>query len=209
VQIYQDLQKAGHEVWLPFVVRYVPIIPDGNRAGNKDGVAIDLFHGSGRELDREHLWNVEIFGKIIRILAAVFPDHDWEGFDTETRRRRGVYTKATKETLADPKKQARTWWKTYFGITSSILNSEQREELRNQITQADLEVRKIELEQWISKRIKLYTGLEDTEKECPVCKLTTDHYYGINAARIHTWRSWLCRNCGHETKEKVGESDAA
>ena len=65
VQIYQDLKNAGHEVWVPFVVRYVSVISDGQREAKSDGVAIDLFAGSGREIDRQQYWNIEVFGKFL------------------------------------------------------------------------------------------------------------------------------------------------
>lgn len=203
VQIWQDLKSAGHEVWLPYVVRYVAVVPDGNRQGKKDGIALDLLTGSGRELDREHYWNIEIFSKMNRILPAVFPDHDWAKFDSNVVRSREIYREKILKVLRG--KHPVKFHKAFKDVPYSILNPAQRAEVLTEAGVDDDRRREMELElhRWQEKRLKKYLSPDDIEADCKICCEKTEQVQGIRHGSVHRYTSRLCISCGNEVSEKT------
>lgn len=204
VQVYQDLKASGKEVWLPYVVRYVPVIPDGKRAGNEDACAYELLKNSGRTLDRKKIWDVNIYQKMMVILNVVFPDYDWEKFHCGKMEKRKSLAKRLMNSLKNAK-TVTTWIKSYYNIVSAKLPESMRERLLSTIKPAVLEEKKAEIRVWVRKRLTKYMDKEELRKVCNRCDQETDHVQGMRYTPKNGYNSTLCLECGLEDSIRLGE----
>lgn len=207
VQIYKDLKKAGFEVWIPYVVRYVLTVPDGTREGNTDGQAVELFPSSGKELDRVAYWQTEIYSKLVRILEAIFPEFDWLKYDLIEAPKR----KKKIEDLTDKLKNTtniRTWWKAYKDtIHEKTFTKEMRKQILRDSNSENEEVqreKRLLLDNWVSNRvINAYKDdVSMIDLHCTACRCETPHHRGSRDTKNNKYTSTLCTGCGKETSEK-------
>jgi DNA polymerase elongation subunit (family B) len=197
-RILEDLKKRGFQTLPGQAIPLIRVIPAAGET-KVDGVYAPEFLASGREMDRKHYWQKEVFSRVRTILEAAFPTYDWDQFDLDIREKRKTLLAKWKSKTQDQKGTHRTFRKTLHEIAQAPwLKSDDRELLSKQMSPDHQVLLEAKLLEWIRKRIPAYLEQTMLDAPCGPCGFPGPVFRGTVVGTKHRKLQSLCPNCGHE-----------
>lgn len=208
VRIFMDLVASGKDLQPGATIQMIRVMPDteveeSEEEDDNDFMDYETFLSSGRELNRQEIWNTDIFSKLAPVLKAVYPDHDWDRFDSKKVKKRNRIADAFKKEMDSPKDRKIISLRNRLRNEKN-LSKKQVEDLLRYMEGIDpdtIDALASKARAWASKRALSIIGLVALTDPCDACGVSGSLVRGIIKARVHTHEVTLCMHCSKEKKK--------